>query len=66
MKKLTLKQMRKIVDFLSDCYEDYEDDYSLRAVNNTLKILGYKDEFHYDYEYDGVICNGGIEQLDSE
>ena len=39
MKKLTLKQVCKIVDFLSDCYEDYEDDYSLKAINNTLKNI---------------------------
>lgn len=66
MKKLTLKQVCKIVDFLSDCYEDYEDDYSLKAVNNTLKILGYVNEFHYNYENDAVICDGGLEQQDSE
>jgi hypothetical protein len=61
MKKLTPKQMFDLVDFLSDCYQDYEDDYSLRAVNNTLKIMGYSNEFHYDYENDSVICDGGIE-----
>lgn len=66
MKKLTLKQVCKIVDFLWDCYEDYDDDYSLKAVNNTLKILGYTNEFHYNYDNDAVICDGGIEQQETE
>lgn len=66
MKKLTSKQMWKLFDFLAECYEDYEDDYSLKAVNNTLKILGYVNEFRYNYENDAVICDGGLEQQDSE
>ena len=66
MKKLTLKQVCKIVDFLSDCYEDYEDDYTLKAINKTLKILGYVNEFHYNYENDAVICDGGLEQQETE
>ena len=66
MKKLTPKQMFDLVDFLSDCQEDYEDNYSENAVNSTLKILGYTNEFHYDFENDSVICNGGIEQQESE
>lgn len=66
MKKLTLKQVCKIVDFLAECYEDYKDDYSLSAVNSTLKILGYSNEFHYNYENDAIRCDGGIEQQESE
>lgn len=66
MKKLTLKQICKIIDFLSDCSQDYEDDYSINAVNNTLKILGYINEFHYNYENDAIRCDGGIEQQESE
>lgn len=66
MKKLTLNQMRELVDFLSDCYEYSEDEYSLTAVNNTLKIIGYSNEFHYNYENDAIICDGGIEQQESE
>lgn len=62
MKKLTPKQMNVIVDFLSDCYLDYKDDYSVRAINTTLKALNYVNQFRYDYENDAVICNGGIDQ----
>ena len=65
MKKLTLKQMCKLVDFLLHRYEDYEEDYS-EIVNNTLKILGYCNEFHYNYENNAVICDGGIVQQESE
>ena len=61
-----MKKVCKIVDFLSDCYEDYEDDYSLNAINKTLKILGYVNEFHYNYKNDAVICDGGLEQQESE
>lgn len=60
MKKLTIKQMSNLVDFLSDRCQDYEDDYSENAVNTTLKILDYSNEFHYDYKNDGIMCNGGI------
>lgn len=66
MKKLTLNQMYDLVEFLSDCYEYSEDEYSLSAVNNTLKILGYCNEFHYNYEDDAIICDGGIEQSESK
>ena len=66
MKKLNLKQMCKLVDYLSDCYQDYEDDHTLNAVNNTLKILSYNNVFHYDYYNDSFICRGGIEQQDYE
>lgn len=62
MKKLTPKQMFDLVDYLTDRELDYGDEYSLDAVNNTLKILGYENEFNYDFENDGFICNGGIEQ----
>lgn len=58
MKKLTLKQIYKLVEFLSDCDQDYEDEYSEKAVNTTLKILGYSNEFNYDYENDSIICSG--------
>lgn len=66
MKKLTPKQMFDLVDFLSDCQQDYEDDYSLKAINNTLKILGYVNEFHYNCENDAIVCEGGLEQQESE
>ena len=66
MKKLTPKQMFDLVDFLSDCSQYYEDVYSENAVNNTLKILGYVNEFHYNYENDVIICDGGLEQQESE
>lgn len=65
MKKLTPKQMFDLVDYLTYCYEDYEDDYSLKVVNTTLKIMGYSNVFYYDYENDSVICDGGIEQQES-
>lgn len=61
MKKLTQKQMFSLADFLCDCCQNYEDDYSERAVNKTLEILGYSNEFRYDNENDAIICDGGIE-----
>lgn len=66
MKKLTLKQMCDLVDFLSDCSQDYEDAYSERAINFTLKILSYVNEFHYNYEDDTIICDGGVEHQETE
>ena len=60
MKKLTPKQMFDLVDFLSDCQQDYEDSYSTKAVNTTLKVLCYEGEFSYDpvecaIRFDGVL-----------
>lgn len=66
MKKLTPKQMFDLVDYLTVCNQDYEDNYSENAVNKTLKILGYDNEFNYDYENDAFICDGGIEQQEVE
>lgn len=62
MKKLTPKQMFNLVDYLSDSQEDYEDSYSMEAVNITLKILGYEGEFSYEpvecaIRFDGVLEN---------
>lgn len=58
--------MWKFIDFLSERYEDIEDDYSLNAVNKALKILGYSNEFHYNYENDALVCDGEIAQQESE
>ena len=67
MKKLTSKQMFDLVDYLTECYEDAGDvHYSLMAVNHTLKTIGYANKFEYDYENESVICDGGIEQQESE
>ena len=62
MKKLTPKQMFDLVDYLSDCQQDYEDSYSTKAVNSTLKILDYEGEFIYEpvecaIRLDGVLEN---------
>ena len=59
--KLTPKQMFVLVDFLSDCQQDYEDSYSTNAVNSTLKILGYEGEFHYEPDEDAFIFDGVLE-----
>lgn len=61
MKKLTPKQMFDLVDFLTDCQKDYEDAYSARAVNNTLKILGYEGEFNYEPVEDAIRFDGALE-----
>lgn len=50
-----------LVDFLSDCQQDYEDSYSTNAVNSTLKILGYEGEFHYEPDEDAFIFDGVLE-----
>ena len=62
MRRLTPKQMFDLVDYLSDCQQDYEDSYSTNAVNSTLKILGYEGEFTYEPDecairFDGVLEN---------
>ena len=66
MKKLTAKQTFDLIDYVSECYRDYEDEYPLRQVNYILKILGYVNKFQYDYENGAIICDGGIEQQESE
>ena len=60
MKKLTIKQMNALVDFLIDCNQDYEDCYSEKAVNLSLKVLGYDGEFHYDPFEDAMRFEGGL------
>ena len=65
MKKLTPKQLFDLIDYLSDC----EDDYSLNAINYTLKILDYSNTlgyFSYDFENDCIKCDGGLEHQESE
>jgi hypothetical protein len=62
MKKLTPKQMFELVDFLTDCEQDYEDSYSINAINRTLKVLDYEGEFNYvpdenAFKFDGVLEN---------
>lgn len=61
MKKLTPKQMFDLVDYLSDCHQDYEDSYSTNAVNATLKILGYEGEFNYEPVEDAIRFDGVLE-----
>lgn len=61
MKKLTPKQMFDLVDFLSVCQQDYEDSYSMNAVNSTLKILGYEANFNYEPVEDAIRFDGVIE-----
>lgn len=60
MKKLTPKQMFDLVDFLLECSQDYEDNYSLNTINSALKILGYEGKFYYEplecaIRFDGVL-----------
>lgn len=62
MKKLTPKQMFDLTDYLLERDQNYEDEYSLNAVNTTLKILGYEGEFSYEQvecaiRFDGVLEN---------
>ena len=61
MNKLTPKQMCDLVDFLSDSQEDYEDSYSMKAVNTTLKVLGYEGEFNYEPIEDAIRFDGVLE-----
>lgn len=61
MKRLTPKQMFDLVDFLSDSQEDYEDSYSMKAVNTTLKLLGYEGEFNYEPLEDAIRFDGVLE-----
>ena len=61
MKRLTPKQMFDLVDFLSDSQEDYEDSYSMKAVNTTLKILGYEGEFSCEPVECAIRFDGALE-----
>lgn len=61
MKKLTPKQMFDLVDYLTDCNQDYEDSYSMKAVNTTLKILGYEGDFNYEPLEDAIRFDGVLE-----
>lgn len=65
-KKLTAKQMFDLVEYLTNCFNYYEDEYSLNAVNSTLKILGYDGEFTYVSVEDAIRYDGGIAQQGSE
>lgn len=58
--------MFDLVDFLLDCEQDYEDTYSLKAVNSSLKIIGYEGEFKYDPVNNAIRYDGGIEQSESQ
>ena len=53
--------MFDLVDFLSDSQEDYEDSYSMKAVNTSLKILGYEGEFSYESVECAIIFDGVLE-----
>lgn len=62
MKRLTPKQMFDLVDYLYDCKQDYEDDYSINAINTTLEILSYDGDFIYEpvecaIKFDGALEN---------
>ena len=61
MKKLTPKQMFDLLDFLSDCQQDYEDSYSMNAVNSSLKILGYEGEFNNEPVECAIRFDGALE-----
>lgn len=61
MKKLTPKQMFDLVDFLIERNQDYEDEYTMNAVNTTLKILGYEGEFNYQPLEDAFRFDGSLE-----
>lgn len=61
MKKLTPNQMFDLVNLILDCQQDYEDCYTMKAVNSTLKILSYEGEFNYEpvecaIRFDGEIA----------
>jgi hypothetical protein len=61
MKRLTPKQMFDLVDFLYECKQDYEDDYSVNSVNSALEILGYDGKFNYEPDEDAIKYNGVLE-----
>ena len=61
MKNLTSKQVFAIVDYLSDCEQDYEDCYSINAVNRTLEVLGYDGNFNYVPDESAIIFYGLVE-----
>ncbi len=66
MKKLTIDQMYRLVDFLIECEQDYEDCYSTKAVNSTLKVLGYDAEFNYVPDENSIRFVGALLEPEGE
>lgn len=58
MKRLNLYQISDLADYLAENDDDDEED--IKAVNMTLKILGYTGRFRYDEDRGSIIWNGAI------
>lgn len=60
MKRLNLYQITDLLNCLADnCCEDEAD---IKAVNMTLKVLGYNGMFTYNEERGSVVWSGSMEE----
>lgn len=64
MKRLNLYQISDLADYLAENDDDDEED--IKAVNMTLKILGYTGRFRYDEDRGSIIWNGAINREEEE
>ena len=64
MKRLNLYQISDLADYLAENDDDDEED--IKAVNMTLKILGYTGRFRYDGDRGSIIWNGAINREEEE
>lgn len=56
MKRLNIYQINDLLDYLAD--NSYEDEAEIKAVNMTLKVLGYSGMFKYNEERSSIIWSG--------
>lgn len=56
MKRLNIYQISDLLDYLAD--NNYEDEAEIKAVNMTLKVLGYNGMFKYNEERSSIIWSG--------
>lgn len=56
MKRLNIYQINDLLDYLAD--NTYEDEAEIKAVNMTLKVLGYNGMFKYNEERSSIIWSG--------
>lgn len=56
MKRLNIYQITDLLNYLAD--NSYEDEADIKAVNMTLKVLGYNGMFRYSEERGSIVWSG--------
>lgn len=56
MKRLNIYQITDLLNYLAD--NSYEDEADIKAVNMTLKVLGYNGMFRYNEERSSIVWSG--------